>query len=332
MTNRDLTLIEIFGALLTVLAVVGWLVSRSLSDSSGPVPAPPEMKSSVPAQSGSIQDTFELARTSRLPAYNSAQNEIQKSAIFREANEQTAAIVARNGSMLVQWAGKIKSITTDHGGTAAAVAIKSRNDAIYHSNEDIASGSEIYDQLATLHVGEKVLFTGRLINGMDGSWETSITEEGSLEEPEFNVSFDSIVPFDKSADAISTTSAAPRPLDAKKENFTSSGGGKSDEVSGSGALSPEEATSIGPSFNCSKAFFPDEKAICGSPDLSGLDRQLAEVYSMAKVATGNTQTFRKEQNQAIIDRRKCGSDKDCIVAWYEERRQQLRQEIAAHPK
>ncbi len=101
----------------------------------------------------------------------------------------------------------------------------------------------------------------------------------------------------------------------------------------SASPSPPEASSSsavpaeGPSFDCARAFYPDEKAICASPTLSALDRRLSRVYFQARAVATDTKVFREEQNQAIIDRRKCGSDKQCIANWYQQRMQQLTNEL-----
>ena len=83
----------------------------------------------------------------------------------------------------------------------------------------------------------------------------------------------------------------------------------------------------GPSFDCTRAFYPDEKAICASPTLSALDRRLSRMYFQARSVAPDPKVFREKQNQAIIDRRKCGGDEQCIANWYQQRMQQLASEL-----
>jgi hypothetical protein len=136
---------------------------------------------------------FEQARTNKVKDYNKGSNEIQKSAIFNQANAETANLIAKNGAHFVGWAGKISSLTTSHGGKDVFISIDSPGNATYRINEDAPNGSTIYEQLASMKVGQKVKFSGTLIPSDNSDrWERSITEFGSLTNPEFNVAFDDI--------------------------------------------------------------------------------------------------------------------------------------------
>ena len=60
---------------------------------------------------------------------------------------------------------------------------------------DISVDSSLYKQLSTLTVGQQVTFSGQIMPHDDGIFEWSLTELGSLREPEFKLSFTSIIPF-----------------------------------------------------------------------------------------------------------------------------------------
>ena len=91
---------------------------------------------------------------------------------------------------------------------------------------------------------------------------------------------------------------------------------------------PTDASS-GPSFDCARAFYPDEKAICASSALSALDRQLAAVYFKARAAAPDLKAFQAAQNRQILERRLCGSSEQCITAWYQQRMQELTADLGA---
>ncbi len=89
-----------------------------------------------------------------------------------------------------------------------------------------------------------------------------------------------------------------------------------------------EPIARGPSFDCARAFYPDEKAICASPTLSALDRQTAKLFEKAADASGNPEAFRKGNVKYVIERRTCGSSVACITAWYQRRQAALRKDLA----
>jgi hypothetical protein len=155
------------------------------------------------ASEENIQHKFELSRTSKSAAYEAAQNEVQASEIYNQANREDRDIVSKYGSYLHNWIGKIDSISAGKGDVGASVVIKSPAGVTYNTDSyiykgncwlcdvmvySISTGSLVYKQLSNLKEGDSVRFSGRLIKN---SWE-SISENGSLYAPEVLVRFDSI--------------------------------------------------------------------------------------------------------------------------------------------
>lgn len=66
-----------------------------------------------------------------------------------------------------------------------------------------------------------------------------------------------------------------------------------------------------PSFDCTKAVLPDEKAICNNPYLSEADLLISRAY---ETYTPEFQPKRKVARSFLADRQKCGSDEACIAA------------------
>jgi hypothetical protein len=145
-----------------------------------------------------IQNEFETSRTTKIDAYNSAINAIQKSIIFNKANADMMNVIEKISGQPTDWVGKIDSIGTSHAGTTASIRILSTNNnyVSYSSASDIRSGTTLYDQISLLTDGQIVKFSGTLkINDLVGAYEGSFTEEGSLKSPCFRIDFNSIDPI-----------------------------------------------------------------------------------------------------------------------------------------
>lgn len=71
----------------------------------------------------------------------------------------------------------------------------------------------------------------------------------------------------------------------------------------------------GPSFDCAKAALPVEKAICASPELAVLDRELATTFAdtLRTAADAQGERQREVQKQWLIQRNGCGNTADAAV-------------------
>jgi uncharacterized protein len=69
--------------------------------------------------------------------------------------------------------------------------------------------------------------------------------------------------------------------------------------------------SAAPSFDCSKASLPDEKAICADPELAAIDVLIAQAFKDFEPAYGGD---KKAIARALIaDRNRCKDDRACIA-------------------
>jgi uncharacterized protein len=84
----------------------------------------------------------------------------------------------------------------------------------------------------------------------------------------------------------------------------------------SGAPTAQSAAT-GPSFDCAKAAYADEKAICGDRRLAELDRANAAGLAQYMRQENVDQSFRKDAQETagefLLDRRGCGDNRLCIV-------------------
>jgi uncharacterized protein/uncharacterized tellurite resistance protein B-like protein len=82
----------------------------------------------------------------------------------------------------------------------------------------------------------------------------------------------------------------------------------------------------GASFSCAKATSANEFMICGNPQLSAMDSDLADLYRAAKIEALDAAAFKKETNDEWRKRQRC-RDESCLLAWYQRRNAQLAAEL-----
>lgn len=129
--------------------------------------------------------------------YAEAKNEVQKSAVFVDVSQKTYSLLTPTKGDMIGWYLTVKEITTDHGGSSVTVKFASPSGIEYRDLDDHAKGSDIYTSLADLKVGDCVNVSGALVHGgrTEGGvtkWEESLTEEGALKEPIFDIKVDEI--------------------------------------------------------------------------------------------------------------------------------------------
>lgn len=148
------------------------------------------------------QRNFESYRSSSWKRYQAEANEIRKSQIFNETNAWTSSNYS--SKPIRYWRGTIRRLSTDKGGSKVEVAVESKvagvaveyrtSMALWSDESTIQSGSLVYDQLADINVGDDVFFSFSFIPDEDrGVREGSLTESGSMYNPEFIVKFSEIL-------------------------------------------------------------------------------------------------------------------------------------------
>jgi hypothetical protein len=102
---------------------------------------------------------------------------------------------------VTRWTGVVKAISTDSDGTGRLAVQLScgtdiASDVEIRSEPGIAQGTVLYSTLISLKSGQAVIIDGTfdIGNGVDYIRERSITELGSMTNPEFNFAFESISP------------------------------------------------------------------------------------------------------------------------------------------
>ncbi|MDP3870411.1 DnaJ domain-containing protein [Phenylobacterium sp.] len=84
------------------------------------------------------------------------------------------------------------------------------------------------------------------------------------------------------------------------------------------------ANAAGPSFDCSRVSSANLKLICGTPELSAADRELARIYTRAMAFSTAPAVLRAAQIRFIEQRNNAPPDPDSIYGMYLERIRQLK--------
>ena len=221
--------LAVIGALSLILFVGSNFVERSSrSDASSEVASPSSVKTvtsedaeiSVPTAQRHLIDTIEYFRVQ----YERAPNEFQKSAVRRERSSAIQTLLAN--CSVRGWVGILDSMTTtgEGNGTLSVrlagsnrIKVKTWNNQLsdFGSDTVISPTSPVYNQVASMASGQKVTFSGTFLRGrQDYLEESSITEEGSMTDPEFIFSFariDSGFSAEQPNPALSAQDGRPSP-------------------------------------------------------------------------------------------------------------------------
>ncbi|MEO5672416.1 MAG: hypothetical protein ABIR26_17145 [Ramlibacter sp.] len=80
---------------------------------------------------------------------------------------------------------------------------------------------------------------------------------------------------------------------------------------------------VRPSFDCSRARSRAERLICSDPELAQLDRDLGRLHSRVRDEVADPAGFRRRSEEQWRVRESVCRDKECLLDWYAERREQL---------
>ncbi|WP_325001182.1 hypothetical protein [Ramlibacter sp.] len=111
------------------------------------------------------------------------------------------------------------------------------------------------------------------------------------------------------------------------------------EASGSPQVAQGDATAgggagggtaerVAPSFDCTRARSTSEKLICSDAQLARLDRELGRLHARAKAAASDPAAFKRAGDAEWLRRERECRDRECLLAWYAKRREQLEGRMA----
>lgn len=175
--------------------------------------------SSTGPTSGSSRATASVARSASRPlpedeklflqvldrgskAYDAGSNEMQKGASRPKRAKELCSSLAGYG--VSGWRGTLSQLSSNSEGKGVVaidlgngVSVKTWNNELsdVSSRTLLDPGSDLYDRVSALAVGTGVVFTGTLFpSRTDCFEETSLTQDGSMTEPEFLMRFVDIRP------------------------------------------------------------------------------------------------------------------------------------------
>lgn len=133
--------------------------------------------------------------------YDNAENELKKSALRSQRRDKIRAVLQSRD--VSRWIGKLKLMKTNSEGKAyvtiqlpdTRIEIKTWNNGLSDviDNTLIPNGSALYKKIADLKMGDIVSFSGRFAaSDSDYIEESSMTESGSMQTPEFIMVFKDI--------------------------------------------------------------------------------------------------------------------------------------------
>ena len=157
----------------------------------------------TPVSYPSAEQAFFQLNEACSQSYSSEQNEIRKSLAFNECNRKRVEFSRRQ--QIKGWVGTIADISTDQGADVVSVTISASMDSFelkfgtvnnrvsdFATHSLITPASPLFKALSQLNEGDTVSFDAEFLPHPDsarGIWEGSMTEQGSMTEPEFNVRF-----------------------------------------------------------------------------------------------------------------------------------------------
>lgn len=181
------------------IGVIVWLFFYAANRSPGDAPS-----STLTIERGPKQDKFCDVVQSFIRDYREAEksgaNEAGLSQLRYNRKQSLSAIM--NAGEVAGWTGAVKRVTTDRDGTGRlavqlSCGLELRSDVELYSKEGIAQGTALYATLISLTPGSKIIIAGTFEitrNGTDYIGERSLTEAGSMTNPEFNFAFESFSP------------------------------------------------------------------------------------------------------------------------------------------
>lgn len=159
-----------------------------------------EVAAQIPEQQAAFIQTVEAFAH----LYNQTENELQGSIHRAQRKEALATLLPDRA--IQGWTGTLESLSTDTKGNAYitirpdgmdSITIATWNNALRDvgTNSMIPSGSDLYNKLAGMNVGDRVVFSGAFAaSDEDHLAESSMTEVGSMTTPGFVLVFEDVTP------------------------------------------------------------------------------------------------------------------------------------------
>jgi hypothetical protein len=209
-TDARLNWLVAAGVLIGGVLLVGFLVSTGSESNSAPSVATTSVVASSVAPTGvpaevipPSEKAFISTITSFISLYNGADTEVRKTDVRFQRRQAIASCFSGLGLEFDGWVGQVKDLRTESDGEAYVsirlrgtdVEIKTWNNSLSDTGDHtmIRRSDALYTSLRDIKEGDEVTVAGSFIEAdKDYIKEASLTEEGSMTDPEFIVRFSEI--------------------------------------------------------------------------------------------------------------------------------------------
>jgi hypothetical protein len=191
---------------LVVLGVIGYFVwqyyfkdGQKPTPANNPATAVAHQTNPAVRKQLSVQEEFEGKRAEFSRAYKAAENDIKKSAIYREANAWTKEFCSSHGTRFSNWIGRLHFADTDKGGEKVSIAVRTESQdlTLLYLGGYYPRGSAVYEQAASLKAswikGDVVYFSFEFEPDSETGFKVSNwTESGTAASPNYSVTLSHI--------------------------------------------------------------------------------------------------------------------------------------------
>ena len=158
-----------------------------------------EVEISIPLPSE--QANFSAIIDSMYNVYTVQPNELKKSPVKKARNSLFEEI--KFNRKVTNWIGKLDRMSTSSSGNASINIKLIGSRAEVHTLGDIELNSDLFNDIASLSEGDTIVISGSFIREYsEYLYESSVTESGSMSNPEFYFKFKSIEKFVPSSGQI----------------------------------------------------------------------------------------------------------------------------------
>lgn len=143
------------------------------------------------AEAPEVQKKFTISVNNFIKEYTDASSEVKKTSLRLKRKAVLSDIISDR--YVHNWKAVIKSTSTNRNGDASISVILLDSNICLSSQEKIKTNTAMFNALADCEIGGTIKFSGRFADSdKDFFKETSITEYGSMTDPEFIINFTDI--------------------------------------------------------------------------------------------------------------------------------------------
>ncbi|WP_147330347.1 MULTISPECIES: lysozyme inhibitor LprI family protein [unclassified Duganella] len=309
--------------------------SPSSSETSGGPSAAPIATDLVNAERPQDEAAFIDAVGRAQAAQSNAQNDMQRGGIKADRD---AAICKLLASGTIQgWTGRVSKVDANSDGKGVFAVEIAPNIILKTWNNDLSDisdrtlmepGSQVFKAASRMQTNASVRISGNFFAGSENDCikEGSLTLRGKLKDPEFIFRFDTVSVLTRSVIAAHVVeknsvadTVAPSPVsNSPVSSSIDSQGAQGDEVKQS-ISDVDSVSEQWHSVDCRKANSRVEHLICGTPELTTADANMALAYQAALRQTRDKDALMGFQGDWLKYNRDRCSDVDCLRRSYRER-------------